>query len=399
MKPPGRLGPGAGIGCRAPDSPRLATRRKTVGEHQEIFTLAGPIRYPWLQVLRASAALSVAVLHVSDDTVASGNDPAGLIAHLAVAMPWDAGVDLFFVISGFVIVSASAGLFGRPDGWGVFLHRRLARIVPLYWAMTTVFLALFLLDRQALHTDIGGPLYIAASYAFIPMARPDQVIHPALGLGWTLNYEMFFYAVLAALLWLPRGRAVAAATALLAGLVAAGWIIPPTNDLFRFWSDPVVLEFVFGMGLATLAARGLILPGWARLALVAAAILALYFAAGAGDSRWRMLAFGLPGVMLVAAAVFAPRPAAHGVVMRALVGLGDASYALYLCHPFAMRAVTLLGRHIPAHSEAIGLALLVLSLVVAELCAVAIHWGFERPMLRLLRPGRPAEPAPLGATT
>ncbi len=356
-----------------------------------------PVRYPWLQALRAAAALAVALLHVSNDTITAGADPSGLVARLATAMPWDAGVDLFFVISGFIIVHASAGLFGRADGWRVFLRRRLARIVPLYWAMTSLFLALFLLDRQALHTQIGGPLYVLASYAFIPMARPDHVIHPALGLGWTLNYEMFFYAVLAVLLWQTRRRAVVAAAVLLAGLVAAGRLLPAMGDQFRFWSDPVVLEFVFGMGLAALAARSITLPGWARLALIAAALVALHAVVGAGDSRWRVLAYGLPGVMLVAAAVLGPRPGTQGLAMRGLVGLGDASYALYLCHPFAMRAVEMAGRHVLPRSEAAGLVLMLLSLAAAAFCAIALHLGFERPMLRLLR--RPAEdPARLGAT-
>ncbi len=150
------------------------------------------MRYPWLQILRAAAALAVALVHLANDAVTSGGDPAGIVARIAAAMPWEAGVDVFFVISGFVIVHASGKLFGRPGGWRVFMQRRLTRIVPLYWAVTTAFLLMLLLDRHAINAAIGGPAYLVASYVFLPVARPDHVLQPPLGLGWTLNYEMFF---------------------------------------------------------------------------------------------------------------------------------------------------------------------------------------------------------------
>ena len=91
-----------------------------------------------VQALRAAAALSIAVLHVLHD--ATSLDPGGMIERWHDAVPWGAGVDLFFVISGFVMVYASNDLFGRRDGPALFMARRLIQIVPLYWAATTLFL-------------------------------------------------------------------------------------------------------------------------------------------------------------------------------------------------------------------------------------------------------------------
>src|SRR6478672_3815052 len=100
-----------------------------------------------VQALRAAAALSIAVLHVLHD--ATSLDPGGMIERWHDAVPWGAGVDLFFVISGFVMVYASNDLFGRRDGPALFMARRRIRSVPLYWAATTLFLLVALIARSA----------------------------------------------------------------------------------------------------------------------------------------------------------------------------------------------------------------------------------------------------------
>ena len=115
-------------------------------------------------------------------------------------LPWDASVDIFFVISGFVMVYASARLFGRPGAFGCSPAGALARILPLYWCCD---------DRScsrsrwpclgALSEPLGGGIgYILASYLSHSMARPDGFIQPIFRLGWTLNYELLFYSTFAA---------------------------------------------------------------------------------------------------------------------------------------------------------------------------------------------------------
>ena len=343
-----------------------------------------PRLFPWVQALRAVAAGSVAFSHIANDAVTAGRDPTGLIASVSALMPWTAGVDIFFVISGFVIVHASGRLFGQKGGSVRFLRRRLTRIVPLYWALTTLFLVMTLLRRSAIHGTIGGPVYILASYLFIPFARPDGVPEPALGLGWTLNYEMFFYLVMTPFLLLPRFRAVAGSAVVLCLLVGFGQAVGFGTLPLRFWSDPIILEFVLGMGLALAVARGLALPGWARIALIALAVVWLHLLAG-GPIGGRVASFGLPGAMLVAAAVSNRRADRVGGTARGLIRLGDASYAMYLFHPFVMRGFTLLGAHIAVHTEASGVVYVATSLAVAQLCALAINAGFERKVTAILR--------------
>lgn len=116
--------------------------------------------------------------------------PTATVAGLATF-----GVQLFFVISGFVMVYATEPLFGTRRGPFVFLERRIVRIVPLYWVVTTFYLALTLVFAKF---DKGYPAsFVVASYLFIPLARPDGTIEPLVGQGWSLNYEMLFYAVFA----------------------------------------------------------------------------------------------------------------------------------------------------------------------------------------------------------
>ena len=100
---------------------------------------------------------------------------------------------MFFVISGFVMVHASEPLFGRADGPRLFWLRRLIRIAPLYWAVTSLYLVLTLLLPD-MATSHYSPGLIAASYLFFPFPREDGTMQPVVGLGWTLNYEMFFYS-------------------------------------------------------------------------------------------------------------------------------------------------------------------------------------------------------------
>jgi peptidoglycan/LPS O-acetylase OafA/YrhL len=329
-----------------------------------------------IQVLRAVAALMVAAHHALHE--AGG---VALRAGTTAPVPspvWAAGVDLFFVISGFVMVHASRDLFGTTGAARVFLARRVARVVPLYWLVTAVYLGIALAAPAVLNGDVLDPVFVAASFAFWPMARPDGLVQPLYSLGWTLNYEMWFYALFALAVALPRARAVAAAALALAASVVLGRLVALPQPL-AFWAEPIVLEFAFGLGLGLARAHGLVLPAGIRLALAAAGAAGLVWVGTAMPDLPRFVAFGIPGAILVAAAGLGPARAG-GASMPARWGerLGDASYALYLVHPFAVRGLRVgLG----------GLAHLVgawgfvaLALAAALAASLAVHRWIERPL-------------------
>jgi exopolysaccharide production protein ExoZ len=108
-----------------------------------------------------------------------------------------AGVDIFFVISGFVMIISSQSLLTRSDGWKQFGLRRIVRIVPLYWSLLTLKLVTLLLVPSVLRVTHIAPWAIIGSYLFVPSFNHDGDIAPILFVGWTLNFEMFFYLLLA----------------------------------------------------------------------------------------------------------------------------------------------------------------------------------------------------------
>lgn len=337
-----------------------------------------------IQVLRALAALMVAVHHVQGDAGFLATK-AGTTFTPSQALPWTAGVDLFFVISGFIMVHSSAGLFDRPDGARLFIARRIARIVPLYWAATALFLAVLLASPALVNSGAPGAMQIAASYLFWPMANAANQLQPIYSLGWTLNYEMLFYALFGAALLAPGRLVVPLVCAALAGLVAAQAFAGPLPLPFDFWGQPIVLEFAAGMAVGLLRRGGLRLDGRLRWLMAAIGIALFVIAAGDGwaQTSWGAVALrGLAALLLVTAAACGRNVTAPSALVRSLALLGDASYALYLVHPFAMRALReVFARLAPS---ATGL-FIVLALIAAVLAALAVYHWFERPMTKAVR--------------
>lgn len=353
-----------------------------------------------VQVLRAAAALSVATIHAEHEgrlrAAAGGGDVA------ARAFPWEAGVDVFFVISGFVMVYASGRLFGRAGATRDFLARRVARIVPLYWLATTVFLLVLALRPDLVRSPPPTAWTTLSSYLFIPFARPDGLVQPVYSLGWTLNYEMFFYGLFALALALPRRRAVAAVAAALAALIATGLVAGSLPQPFGFWTDTVLVEFALGMGLGLLRAEGVTIGPAARLAYAAAGLAWLWSVGGDAVTRTGLsqaVLFAVPAALLVAACGLAPgaRPGTPETgLARVGSALGDASYAVYLLHPFVIRAA---GRALDASGLAAafgpwGFALVGLGATLAV--SLLVYRLVERPLTGLLRRllTRPAAPPP-----
>ncbi|TDR89298.1 acyltransferase family protein [Enterovirga rhinocerotis] len=340
-----------------------------------------------IQALRGFAALAIALFHLRAEGPLGG--PGGWSA----ALPLEAGVDVFFVISGFVMVYASAGLFGRPGAARLFLTRRISRIAPLYWLTTTLFVLIALARPDWLRSAVMDPLSLAASYLFIPMARPDGLPLPVYSLGWTLNYEMFFYVVFALALGLRRRLAVAAVAAVLIALVVAGIAFRPLPQPLGFWTGALLLEFALGMALGLLRAEDVTLGPWARL-LLAAIGLGLFAIADpvlAGQTlEARALLYGPPAACLVAACGLAPgqltrEPGFAGLAGRIGEAIGDASYAIYLLHPFAIRGTlkAIEALHLGPALGPLGSAALALLATIAV--GLASYRIVERPLTRLGR--------------
>ena len=326
-----------------------------------------------LQALRALAACLVVVVHLAAVmTVAGWSTTPALIGHC--------GVDLFFVLSGFLMVHTVAL---KPAAAGAFLLNRVIRVVPLYWLCTLAVFAIGVLRPELLGKTEVSAANLIRSLLFIPYARPNGLAEPLLFLGWTLNYEMFFYVLFAGSLLQPRAQGWGAAVAIV-GLVCAGAVLTPATTLGRFYTNPIMLEFVFGMALARLLGRSRALPrdaAWLLLVAGAVILVGRFLVLPVAERAWWS---GLPATLMLAGAVSLER---RGSVWRApaVQLLGAASYSLYLVHPFVAQA---LGKLMVAQFVDrpfmldIGIFVIVAAVIGA---AVTLHWFVERPLTAGLR--------------
>lgn len=334
-----------------------------------------------LQTLRFFAAASVLFGHSLHEAVSLGFLDAAVVAPLA-ALPWGNGVDVFFVISGFIMFFIAGETFGRPGAPGQFIARRVIRLVPIYWLFTVLMLLAMALFAGIVAHASFDLAHIAASFAFIPWPNDIGEIRPVLALGWTLNYEMYFYVLFALALVLPQRLGVAALIVLFAALASINPTVPASLVQLKLWTDPIIIEFLFGIGIAYLRRNGMTLAPalcWLLIGIGTIAILALD-PLSFGGAYERLLFAGIPAALIVTGFAFM-RFTAESVAGRGLVLGGDASYALYLSHPFSINAVALVLRKVGLGS---GWLFVVLAVSVANGAATLVHLLIERQMTRRL---------------
>jgi len=355
-----------------------------------------------LQAVRFFAALLVVLDHVRIDG-------AELAARLGIPFVFPAfsgrlGVEIFFLISGFIMVYITAGERGWSIGPGRFLAERAIRIVPGYWAAT---IAIVMLGAAAAQLNPAGEAMpwsagrYLTSFLFIPHFDPDYGLRsPILYQGWTLNYEMFFYALFAIALCFSRRRGLVLLAATLAALAACGMAIdratgqPPFLALhegillpiLRFWMHPIILLFLAGTGLAV--AREQVAARWGlpRFRHAAAASFALIAAFSGAD-----MLLGLPAAArlafagaIVALCCLTAEPDEGGWARAALVRGGDASYSLYLFHAHVLLLCAAAWRRTLGSGASLYI-FAVLAVIACIGAALAAHALFEKPVSRLLR--------------
>lgn len=338
-----------------------------------------------VQILRAVAASLVVVQHAIVGVATRRGDQG-----IATAGPYSGGaaITAFFIVSGFIMSYQSRGSFARRRAAEYFLVRRVARIVPLYWILTLVWL-----------WWVGVGQYHAwwkqllLSLLFLPniLAPGQNRMQPLLAMGWTLEFEVFFYLLFALCLLLPYRRGVQALLGTLLGVTLAAWLLGrflPVlfRDILSFYSPSLLL--FFGMGvLVDLLTQW---KGWrqsVRFPLSPAFLLTLapitLLLVQPRISFFRLVGFvvalGAPIVFLCVVA----RSMRDTWLSRVLIAAGDASYCTYLCHGFLLHAVS--SRLIWLQGSRFYYAVLaIVTVIAANLLGWTVHRLVERPMLRRL---------------
>jgi len=287
------------------------------------------------------------------------------------------GVDIFFVISGFVMVFSSKKLLALKEGWKIFCEHRILRIVPLYWLITTFKVAILLLTANLALHSVLNPVTALCSYLFLPARNLDGKIEPLIGVGWTLNFEMLFYFLFALALWMRKNVFVFVGI-VLAALSVGAYFRNPAWPAVAFYLNPIVLEFYFGMCVAKASLAGICLPkriaGWALLAGIIVLVLPPF------ESVFpKFLISGLPSALIVWSTASLQEFDVR--IPRCVLYLGEASYAIYLIHPFVCPFPPVLLSRL--HWNHPWLAVSV-SVVLGASAGCLLHQFVERPIAKQL---------------
>jgi len=293
--------------------------------------------------MRGIAALLVVLGH-SVYLLSSNNDLTGLRDFLSMG---GVGVDLFFMISGFIMVHTTWGMAGGPRDSTEFLLKRFVRIWPAYAFWTAAWICL----SQNVDTP---PTFreVAESLLFLPekLEKPPFYGYPTLIVGWTLNYEMLFYGLFALSMLFRRLRFLVLTVAFLA-LV---YVLPALKGEFTlytkrppifesvyldFATNPILLEFAFG------ALVGIVYRFFRFPTHILSAIALLSAAALGWQLSFKIAAaHGFAGSgITVAPLFFSLIMLEKNAVLRSpawLAWVGNLSYSLYLAHLVVINVVT-----------------------------------------------------------
>lgn len=316
-----------------------------------------------LQMLRGVAATLVVLFHLQAAAVYEGHD-AGLLSWFKGG---EVGVDVFFVLSGFVIFHAVQGRPGMTAGR--FLRQRFWRIVPPYWAVLALtLLALFALGlMQGDWTGWPSTSTLVVSVLLLPL--PDQVM----AVAWTLTVEGMFYLIFAATYfrWGTRG-AIAALAVWSAITVALKYLqlgLPPVLGLILYSG---AVEFLFGALVALAVGRG-----WRRWAVPALVLGVVGLVAVVTEvvtfHYGRIWVAGLPSALLVYGLA-----AGDWRMPQWTLVWGEASYLLYLVHLLVFSVAGTLLRMVGVEPYGSLTALLGLGALSVAVSVVGTIW-VERP--------------------
>lgn len=292
-----------------------------------------------IQGLRAYAAILVVIAHAMltyNEKILSNDEfsmPAGTL-----------GVKMFFLISGFIIYTTSSGMERGFESFRYFMKKRLIRILPLYYVATVIYY--IKLSYQGMNVSLDQ---LVLSFLFVPFVNHNGLLHPVLGQGWTLNFEMFFYAIFAfAILTLSRGRFLFVSGILL--LLCAIKLFFPLDDYpgdvlkrLYFFAEPDSLGyFIVGMSIAGIRAR---FPSHNFVNEIWAMSIVFVFLVAFLGFRNELVVIGFPIKIQIAIISFScfllcvfvvEKSQKESLFTNFLHACGDASYSVYLFHGFIL---------------------------------------------------------------
>lgn len=352
---------------------------------------AQPSRLDDLQILRGIAAILVVLDHAILAVIPYDPRFAPLL-NLA-GTTGKMGVNIFFIISGFIMMHTTEPTKGLPPGGRLrhFAWKRASRLIPLYW-LATIFMILLGLGIGVHYTT----QHVLTSFAFLPHFEDsgDPRMIPIVGVGWTITYEMLFYGIFGLSLLLPRLFGPLICIAAIVALVAAGTIgLHHVQDtelrrIITFYSYKNMLFFAVGILLAMSLRFVPRLGGRFNLAaqlLLIVCTLSAYRLLGFqdGGKAWETISF-LTCCIVVTLAIAGHRTEALPS-RRLLLHIGDASFSTYLFHAPLIHGLAILSSALLVRGG--GGPFIVAAGLLCLAMGSMVHLAVELPLTRLVRDG------------
>lgn len=340
-----------------------------------------------IQALRGIAVLSVVLFHLITIEKKYGGTTTILSDFFEFSM---FGVDLFFVMSGFIMVVITREKFRNTKQGLHFLYHRISRIYPMYWIYSILVLGVFLANPSLVNSSQGNQADILASFLLIP-----SDIFPLLMVGWTLIHEMYFYLIFFLILLFIHERYMPVAI-LLWGMIIVflNIVLEPDNSLSKLLLHPLNLEFIGGCLLAKICLG----EGKPQIKtrvlfiLSAAGLIALFFGYDfyrqmTGQLEpldwWRPFIFGLPTMLLVFCFVNMEK---NGFIIHSfIIKIGDASYSIYLSHILTLNVMGRLWQTVSSDTLYDNVIMIPLLLALTIIVGIASYIFIEKPILKLTR--------------
>lgn len=357
--------------------PRLQTKQRIVS----------------IQVCRGLAAMLVVLAHLHnlEHKYFSTN-------YLGIVQFGDLGVDIFFVISGIVISTVTAGKFRDPGKALSFLYHRLARIYPIYWIYSAAILAAYLYNPLWVNASGGHHIDVWQSFFLIPTRLPMLLLQ-----GWTLTFEIYFYLVFFVLLYFCPARLVPAVLVTWAVLVLVlSNVVPHINPVVSVLISPAMLEFLAGCLIFNLYQRAFLHPSIGGV-FIGSSVLWLVciigwtkFAHGS-DAAWiedstgiRVALYGVFATFFLMGLMELERSKFVSFAIP-FVAIGDWSYSIYLSHTIVLKVFCHYFARFFPHVWAIIIPVALVSLPAVILVGYLSFRFLERPLIALLYArGKPA---------
>lgn len=322
-----------------------------------------------IQYLRGLAALAVVLHHAS----------GAILVHYAVQKndfyAWGAGgVDLFFIISGFIMMYIT---FGKDVSVKNFLYKRIIRIYPVFYVYATIALVIFIISPDSINRSASLPTKVLPSYLLIPYTEFVNLVQVA----WTLAYEVHFYFLFAvSLLFFNKYRYI------FVGLFLSVFSISSLLDYDSFYlnymSDPIILEFLLGMILYFLVLKKSMKDMWCLIFFASIAFFTLIVNNGLPE---RVLYYGGSSFVLMYVLLTLDYKSTFqnkdNIVSKFLIRLGDSSYSLYLSHLFVIGAGVIIFNKLSLINDSTS------QLIIIFLSVGAVIWGWlsynviEKPLI------------------